>query len=1240
MESFSGDAGDTPGSTEDIPERKKSKLKSLKNRLFGRSKRGGGEGDAKLSHSVSDITAGKGPGSQEDLGCSQRMMVSRALSADSIFLADQVLPETEPARVLSQENVHSKIKALQMKLQQQKMHLGPPPLVLPARRAEDPGSRAEDGGLPHSLLEIPAALSKTPSQPSSRPLSPILKPVQSVPLAPSLPLSVPSNPSSSVVETPLDFSYPARFTPSLDTSAARHRLAVKPRNQRAGTKKTLHANHLNEQNSDTHALNNVNHPESVREEKQLSTPQEALTSETEQGGDVIPITSQRLPSKSPEVAPITSDAAHKSSSRAVPQQDQALPGRGPFAPSQVLRVKPHRPSERPHSSFIQSELKDNRDFEIQAMSLDKRNTLNKAGMTDASCDRLCTNFRSSSDPQRVQSETESKRRKRRPAPGSGSFHLSITAAKDRDGERPRSGSCVGGLEHIEARHKTVWGAEDKPSSSTREKEELRGVGRLRPEGAPHKSSAPSDRRGSLKQVESVTPSQHVTTDATKVEELGSNQETVEEARDVEDDEGKTAFGVKLRSTSLSMRFRSDSPSHHSAKLPVCEEQCDKSKEQEVGDLGSKDPTPSGFSLPVKHNPLPTDNPPTMATEVETTSSNLKEVETSTQEAQPAPQTASSEGTWMSLAMEKTRSLQQLFTSRFPRDLTGVQTAARPQAQQVQPQPVQLQKSTTPTEAADQAPTVNPPPMATQQKTPPLQPSTSREPQTLKLTSEPQLVSQSTSHPAAPTNPRTTQAADQASTDAVKAQTVKPSPMAAQQKTPPLQLSTSREPQTLKLSSEPQLASQSTSHPAALTNPRTTQAADQASTDAVKAQTVKPSPMAAQQKTPPLQPSTSREPQTLKLSSEPQLASQSTSHPAALTNPRTTQAADQASTDAVKAQTVKPSPMAAQQKTPPLQPSTSREPQTLKLSSGPQLASQSTSHPAALTNPRTTQAADQASTDAVKAQTVKPSPMAAQQKTPPLQLSTSREPQTLKLTIEPQLASQSTSHPAVPTNPRTTQSPSHSSTQAETSSPGATQSLAQLYLISGQQQPPRSSRGLQTVHQLKSTNLASTAPYASPPPRVSALGRGEREAAGKENEGASLSGRRAVWAGSVGEKASFLEKRAEWTAPRGTKGMELKKAHAEEQVSDESTASVKTKPQSKDMNPEGRQGVQLAEPSPAKDPERPQEDKWLQKNVAPSSSPSSSPTMPSAVQSVTGSSQPSWMELAKRKSMAWSDKSMD
>lgn len=41
-------------------------------------------------------------------------MGSRAFSHDSIFLDDQVLTDDEPTRVLSQENVPGKIKALQV----------------------------------------------------------------------------------------------------------------------------------------------------------------------------------------------------------------------------------------------------------------------------------------------------------------------------------------------------------------------------------------------------------------------------------------------------------------------------------------------------------------------------------------------------------------------------------------------------------------------------------------------------------------------------------------------------------------------------------------------------------------------------------------------------------------------------------------------------------------------------------------------------------------------------------------------------------------------------------------------------------------------------------------------------------------------------------------------------------------------------------------------------------------------
>ncbi|XP_029315373.1 uncharacterized protein cracdla [Cottoperca gobio] len=1013
MEYFSGG---TAESTEDITGRKKSKLKSLKSRLFGKSKRGGGEADDKLSQSSSDVTAGKGLGSHEDLACSHGIMGSRALSHDSIFLADEVLTDAEPARVLSQENVHSNIKALQIKLQQQKMHLGPPPLVLPVRRPEDVGSRSEDDSLPHSPSEISGALSKTTSRPSSRPLSPFPKPAptKSVPLTPSLPLplSVSSNSSSSsVVEPPLDFSSPVQFTPCLDTSAARHRMSIKPRNQRACSKKTLAAN---ESKSHLHTPSNINHPESLREEEQrLSTQDE----ETEQGGAVIPFTSQRRPSKSPEVAPVTSEAASKSSSLTFSQQEQALPGGVPS----VFRVKPHRPadvmpSERPHSSFIQSELKDNRgDFEIQIMSHEQRNALTS--------NQLSSPF--GSVHQQLQGESESTRGLKRPTAGSGSFHFSITTAKHRGGERPRSGSFVGVLEHTEARHKTGGG------TSTREKEELRGgpsaVGRLRQEGAPHKSSVLLwDRRDSLKKVESVAPStKNVTSDtgAAEVEEVESAQEVVEdtvEAREVEDDEGKTAFGVILRSTSLSMRFR-DASSNNTSKPPVGEEQGDKLKRQEIRDLRptgeslrninnftlekiaanqvcltelchSFDPTLSGFSLPVKNNPH------IMATEVHTTSSNIKEVETAVaalQEPQPAPPTASSEVSWMSLAMEKTRSLQQLFTSRFPRDLTGVQTTAQPQAQvqtetqsgaQVQTQTVKIQQSTTPLEAANQ-----------------------------------------------PT------------------------------------------------------------------------------------------------------------------------------------------------THVVKAETVQS-----------------------------------------------------------QAQTVKPSLTAVQQKTS-VQSNTSREPQTAKPTNE----RQSASHPAVQT--RTAQSPLHSITQAETSSQIAqgsvTQSLAQSYLSSGQL-TPRSNRGLYAANQLKSTTSVSATSLTSALPPVPALGRGERETAVQEKEGASQSGKRAVLAGAVSEKAAFLEKRAEWTNPPGTKGVELKKAQTEVQISGESAASVKSTALSRDIKPEGRQGVKLAESSPTKVPDRRREEKCLRKNVVTSSSRSSSPTMQSALPSVSESGQPSWMELAKRKSMAWSDKSMD
>ncbi|XP_051762614.1 capping protein-inhibiting regulator of actin dynamics isoform X1 [Ctenopharyngodon idella] len=251
-------SGEMDKNGEEVTGRKKSRFKQLKTRFFGKLKKKESEGLIKQSQSASDITAPEGRrevyDSEDEISYPQ-CLSSRALSHDSIFFTDQT-QSTEPTRVLSQENVHGKIKALQLKLQQQNLHLGPPPMLIPGKRTEDSGTTSEDDGLPCSPPEtsfhervMHGAVYKYPEsqkhlsslslagtgseeeeqgdlfQPSSRPLSPVSKqPVIS-------PTSASTTPTSGV-----DFSSPACYMARLDNSAARHRMSVKPRNQRASTR--------------------------------------------------------------------------------------------------------------------------------------------------------------------------------------------------------------------------------------------------------------------------------------------------------------------------------------------------------------------------------------------------------------------------------------------------------------------------------------------------------------------------------------------------------------------------------------------------------------------------------------------------------------------------------------------------------------------------------------------------------------------------------------------------------------------------------------------------------------------------------------------------------------------------------------------------------------------------------------------------------------------------------------------
>lgn len=188
-----------------------------------------------------------------------------------------------------------------------------------------------------------------------------------------------------------------------------------------------------------------------------------------------------------------------------------------------------------------------------------------------------------------------------------------------------------------------------------------------------------------------------------------------------------------------------------------------------------------------------------------------------------------------------------------------------------------------------------------------------------------------------------------------------------------------------------------------------------------------------------------------------------------------------------------------------------------------------------------EAASQPSTDAGKAEAA-PSRGQAQtvklKTTFPAQSHTSRDLCTSKPTSEPQSASQSAT---APTQMQTAQPPLPSSAQTERSSQLAqgsvSQSLAQFYLSSGQQQPSWNHRPQPTNKSATSAppTVSATSSTTAPPP-IPVSTQGEREATVQKREGVPASGRRPAWTGIVSEKAAFLERQTGRTSPTGSKGV--------------------------------------------------------------------------------------------------------
>ncbi|XP_050166223.1 acrosomal protein KIAA1210 homolog isoform X2 [Myiozetetes cayanensis] len=250
---------ETGETVEECTGKKKSKFQTFKN-FFSKKKRKEpppprGESNLKPCQSSSDVsiavlnaTALHSPKEAGPKGS----MGNKALSHDSVFIFESA-PGNVAGDVLSQENIPGRVKTLQLQLQQN-VRLGSPPLVITGKKLEDAGAVSEDDGLPRSPPEISTlreVLTDSPNK-SSNPVQrhsslslggtdsedeQIPSGASSRPISPSSPatLGTPISRGSSFL--PVDFTTPASPLGCLDTSAARHRIAINPRKQKGFTNK-------------------------------------------------------------------------------------------------------------------------------------------------------------------------------------------------------------------------------------------------------------------------------------------------------------------------------------------------------------------------------------------------------------------------------------------------------------------------------------------------------------------------------------------------------------------------------------------------------------------------------------------------------------------------------------------------------------------------------------------------------------------------------------------------------------------------------------------------------------------------------------------------------------------------------------------------------------------------------------------------------------------------------------------
>uniref|UniRef100_A0A8C0YC36 Si:ch211-121j5.4 n=1 Tax=Cyprinus carpio carpio TaxID=630221 RepID=A0A8C0YC36_CYPCA len=777
-------SGDPEGEgSDDLTGRKKSRLKS-KSRLLGKIRRKQDDSGMKPSQSESDITR-----SVEDSDCSKGMLGSRASSHDSIFHAEHSRSDPEPLRILSQENIHGKIRALQIKLQQQKLHLGPPPHLLPIKRREDLGGSSEGDSFSHSPSEVSLGeginmsisneFSIPPKNRSTLSLAETKSEEEEQASLQPWPVSPAPAPLSPLALGSVDFSTPPQFTSLLDNSAARHRMSLKPKNQRASAKNRRVTTSAGSR-ARSESLNSLDQSVTTTEEEtlvkeiprarsyssQVLRGERLTTSQIKSPVPVSPLMSLQTSGDSRQVsAEPEIERNILSTSPPSPSLRETTPAASPVAKPPIPVVPIDKKGKGEVSEMLSSSklltntqsnivstvstpvrpsvtttpelspVKDKSNAVLNQTKMDKNNVQNAVNIeknpasTHAPTNLICgVNLRPSSLRRTIPStddkhesrtlqpvstvsavshedhtQTESIKRQRTV---SGSFHFNVPS--DKSQERPRTASFTGVVGQAGLKKEPPSPAKPplnikiEPQVSSQVEKTIKGPSANLPpiskkedktDNSPVIPTKFTDLAKSRPQAQDVEESQdnekqEIGVEATEegVQEVEVAEEAVEDVmEDVtvgKEREATNAFGVKLRSTSLSLKFRlekaqsEDRVKHHSASISPAASQSDSSSYVQPEDHSSGLP-PKNFCrdkdragvLRQAETPQPSSSAskstkivPSPAKE----GTGLPPEETtgvSFQENPPA--STASEVSWMEMAREKTRSLQQLFTSRLP-----------------------------------------------------------------------------------------------------------------------------------------------------------------------------------------------------------------------------------------------------------------------------------------------------------------------------------------------------------------------------------------------------------------------------------------------------------------------------------------------------------------------------------------------------------------------------------------------